>query len=115
MRLVELNPRWVAEMNAPPDAKQGVRFDCPHCVALGKPEPVKCAIFFDVPVCGNPAVDIKLVHRAQADPGHLADHHVGEVLWHREGDSFENLTLTPSIDTSKWGCWHGHISNGVIE
>jgi hypothetical protein len=114
MRLSELNPRWVAEMNAPDDAKQGVSFNCPHCVQIQRPLPVRCAIFFDVPICGRPPVDLNSVHRSQADPGHLADHHIGAVLWHREGDTFENLTLTPSIDMSKWGCWHGFLTNGEI-
>ena len=29
-------------------------------------------------------------------------------------DSFENLSLNPSIDCSKWGGWHGFLSNGTI-
>jgi hypothetical protein len=36
--------------------------------------------------------------------------------WHRVGDAFETLTLTPSIQrASPKGCrWHGFITNGQI-
>jgi hypothetical protein len=108
MRLSELEPRWVADFNAPSDAKQGVSFLCPHC------RQIRLAIFFDVPVCSNNPVDITALHRLQADHGYLADHHIGRILWHREGDSFETLTLTPSVDTSHFGHWHGFITNGAI-
>ena len=30
------------------------------------------------------------------------------------GDSFENLTIKPSVDGSAGGLWHGHITNGEI-
>lgn len=38
-------------------------------------------------------------------------------LWHRTGDTFDTLTLAPSIDASKTheGGWHGHVRNGLIE
>jgi hypothetical protein len=35
------------------------------------------------------------------------------VLWQRTGETFETLTLTPSVDCSAWGHWHGFITNGV--
>ena len=41
----------------------------------------------------------------------------GHVRWHREGTTFETLTLTPSIlrPKDKGGCgWHGFITNGEI-
>lgn len=111
MRLIDLQPRWVAEYGAPEGTKQGVSFRCPHCQS----ESTRLAVFFDVPICGAPAVDIKAVHRSQADESqHLHDHHVGSVLWHREGDSFETLTLTPSVDASHFGHWHGFVTGGEI-
>lgn len=34
--------------------------------------------------------------------------------WDREGDTFETLTLRPSI-YRKWDCgWHGFITNGEV-
>ncbi len=37
--------------------------------------------------------------------------------WHREGDTFETLTLTPSILRRKFSCvneWHGFITDGEV-
>lgn len=112
MRLSTLAPRWVAEYTAPADAKQGVGFLCPHC------QITRLVVFFDVPICGNPPAAIVRegetlqAHMDQAEHGHLEDYHIGKILWHREGDTFETLTLTPSIDASKFGCWHGYITAG---
>jgi len=45
------------------------------------------------------------------------------VSWDRQGESFDTLTLRPSILRLKWkdragrehGCgWHGFITNGVV-
>lgn len=108
MKLLDLKPHWVAEAGMPDDAKQGVSFLCPHC------QGIRLAVFFDVPICGRAPVDIKMMHRAQSE-GHLEDHHIGRILWQRTGETFDTLTLTPSVDASHFGHWHGHITNGAIE
>jgi hypothetical protein len=48
-----------------------------------------------------------------------SDTHIGaNPSWVISGDqdmhTFENVTLTPSIDASAFGCWHGFITNGEI-
>lgn len=112
MRLIELEPRWCNDYGASDGLKQGITFLCPHCRAR------RLGVFFDAPICGSPPVDIQAINeRRKLSDGtddHLKEVHVGSVLWHREGDSFENLTLTPSIDASKFGCWHGFITNGEV-
>jgi hypothetical protein len=35
-------------------------------------------------------------------------------VWEFKGDDFNTLTVTPSIDASKSGNWHGFITNGEI-
>ena len=35
--------------------------------------------------------------------------------WTKTGDTFDTMTLTPSIDTSAAGHWHGFITNGEIQ
>jgi hypothetical protein len=35
-------------------------------------------------------------------------------VWNRTGDTFETMTLTPSIDGSGVGHWHGFITNGEV-
>lgn len=113
MRLTDLNPRWCS-FGENRD-KMGVTFDCPHCAANpAAREPFvisRLAIFFDVPIDGGPAWAGQ-AHKVETHG--LPDHHVGEILWHREGDTFETLTLTPSVDASKFGHWHGFIRNGAI-
>lgn len=114
MRLTDLDPHWLTCLGAPPDAKLGVRFNDPTDQSR------RMAVFFDVPICGNPKVDLDAVKAVQHDVDHpdweqFHELHLGVNLhWRCEGDSFENLTLTPSIDGSKWGGWHGFITKGEI-
>lgn len=110
MRLVDLAPRWVGDY-AMPSARQGVSFACPCC------RTIRLAVFFDVGV-DTAAVDLATLRAARWEsPGgdHLADLHVGAVLWHRTGETFDTLTLTPSLDASAFGHWHGYIRQGGIE
>jgi len=39
---------------------------------------------------------------------------VAHMAWQFEGNDFSNLTVTPSIDASASGNWHGFITNGEI-
>jgi hypothetical protein len=108
MRLADLHPRWIGDHDAPPDAKQGVGFECPHCRS------VRLCVWFANPICPNPPVDPAAANLRQATHGHLADHHMGDQHWQRTGDTFETLTLSPSIDCSRFGHWHGHVQDGAI-
>lgn len=87
MRLVDLNPKFLDEHGGRTGA--GVQFDCP----CGCESP--CYISFDVALDG------------QKSDGHV---------WRRVGDTFDTLTLTPSIQRLQ-PCpkqWHGFITNGEI-
>jgi len=37
-----------------------------------------------------------------------------DTVWTREGDFFKDLTVSPSLDGSKGGLWHGYIIDGQI-
>lgn len=90
MKLTDLNPRWLAE-----DGRrgQGIAFDCPHC-PRGRGYKARVTVFFENPLDGkSPAPD-------------------RDAYWHRMGDDFTNITLTPSIDGSDHGHWHGHVTDG---
>lgn len=104
MRLTELDPRWLRIGDAPDGWKCGVSFLCPHC------RDIRLAAWFDVPVrIGSPLTpDEASVWRRLAET-RLA----GRVLWTRSGESFETLTLSPSIDCSP-DHWHGFITNGNV-
>lgn len=108
MKLLELEPRWArgtrwddanGTQHYDTSCRQGmgITFDCPTH------RDHRLAIFFENPVDGLPP------------------QHGERNLWKREGDSFEILTVTPSIDASEhhFGhngqCWHGHITHGTID
>lgn len=105
IRLIDLNPRWIqggqwtdssGTMHFPnydlsnPRHGMGVTFECP----LHRDH--RLGVWFANPVDGKPPIDGK------------------ETLWQRTGATFEEISLSPSIDASEHGCWHGHIANGEV-
>jgi hypothetical protein len=91
-------------------AKQhlGITFLCPHC------HTVRLGIAFANPPGGGVQHSLETtslmwhVHEARTfdvPPG---------FHWHREGEDFETMSLTPSVDASKSGHWHGCITNGEV-
>ena len=96
MQLTELDPRW---MTIPGRHGLGMSFYCPHC------QNARIPIWFKNPIDGGPPIT-----KEQAK--------IGEdqtlYLWARSGDTFEDITLSPSVDVSEWRHWHGFIRNGEI-
>lgn len=101
MRLSDLSPRFVGAGGegvyradgspAPERAGVGIMLSCPCGCASDLYVP------FDKPLDGGPPLD--------SDSRHV---------WQRQGETFENLTLSPSI-LRIGGCgWHGWIRNGEI-
>lgn len=99
MRLSELDPRWAIDADIVLGGASkhfenrhgmAISFDCPHC------RETRLAVWFANPIDGGPPTD---------DASHL---------WQRSGDDFDSLTLTPSVDASAHGHWHGFITNGAI-
>lgn len=94
MKLSELDPHWVGLM---PGHAWGITFLCPHC------RKTRIGVAFDVPIGAEKIEDV--INR-MAFKG---------KTWHRDGDTFETLNLSPSIDTqTDHGHWHGHVKNGEI-
>lgn len=77
-RLVDCNPRWVTGRYA------------------GQPDDVPCGIHFDCPEghadCGHA---IPFAPRLDGSPA--TSWYSSGAIWQRTGDTFETLTLTPSI------------------
>lgn len=99
MKLVDLQPRWVGAggdgvtRNGDPVPERhgvGISFECP----CGCPDRV--AVLFANPLDGGPPY---VPERSQ---------------WHRAGETFENLTLAPSILRVGGCAWHGFIEAGNI-
>lgn len=99
MKLVDLDPRWIQaggegiydkDMKPVPERHGvGISFICPCGCGT------RCAVMFTNPICGGEPIRDR-------------------TTWERIGDTFEGLTLTPSI-LRVGGCeWHGFITNGAI-
>ena len=101
MRLTDLRPNWVGaggvttDMSGQPVSARrgvGVTFNCPcGCES-------RLYVPFSNPLDGGPAIEERWG-------------------WQRTGDTFETLTLAPSIHraAAKGGCgWHGFVENGGV-
>ena len=78
----------------------GISFDCPHCSETG--QRLAIAIHMD----GT---------NFDPDPDNPQQFATDERVWTISGgETFENLSLTPSVDASASGHWHGFITNGEI-
>jgi hypothetical protein len=117
-RLVDCNPRWVTGRYAgqPDDVPCGIHFDCPEAH-----EGCSHAIPFAPRLDGSPATSW----------------YTSGAIWQRSGDTFETLTLSPSIrrnptyasreaaiaagalpellEDSHFCAFHGFIRDGQIE
>ena len=54
---------------------------------------------FDCPHCRNTQMVVPLT---------------GDGAWTMTGEFPDSVTLTPSVDTSKHGHWHGLVTNGEV-
>ena len=96
MRLVDLNPQFLDSNHF--DKGIALMCDCP----CGCEAPLY--VPFRNPIGG-------------ARPVPDEDASLGRAMWERDGDTFDTLTLRPSIhrDPAKGGCgWHGHIISGEV-
>ncbi len=97
MRLIDLNPKWIGA------GGEGVT------LADGSPAPERhgVGIVFDCPCgCGTRAM-IEFTIATDGKPWRAG-------AWKRTGDTFDMLTLSPSIQRAEPdGCrWHGFIRDG---
>jgi hypothetical protein len=99
MRLTDLAPRWTAQEGR---HGQGIVFQCPL----------------------HPDVDGDTVGASFRNPIDGGTPYFEQSGWDRSGDTFETLTLTPSIAAGfcfGWDVgeiqrpgWHGFITNGEV-
>lgn len=109
MRLLDLQPKWWAEAGR---HGQGVSFLCPHCVRLNSKDPARIGAAFQNPLDGGAPVRLSI----ETNLHNVHDLKIYDVPpgfhWKRTGDTFDGLTLHPSIDASASGHWHGFVSLG---
>lgn len=102
MKLIELDPRWIGEKGR---NGMGITFDCPCCNGE-----TRIGVYFKNPVDGGAPRTVE--QRTFKDKN-------GKVkvqpLWQRTGNTFDVLTLKPSINASEDKHWHGHVTNGEVK
>lgn len=99
MKLTDLKPRYFVVGSNPHPV--GITFSCPHCHETG--QRLAIALHMD----GT---------NFDPDPDNPQQFAADERIWEiTGGDSFKNLSLSPSVDASKSGHWHGFITNGEIK
>lgn len=110
MRLSSLKPKWVTLQNwsSPSKFYVGLTFLCPHCSA-------------DLPEHGQERRQrLAVSFRPPIDPDDIEAKFLVPLLttgaeWTRmAGDTFDTITLAPSINTEQHGHWHGFITNGEV-
>lgn len=95
MRFAELDPHWfVLESGG---QRCGLTFDCPHC------KTTRLAVAFHR--SGFEAIDDEYIRAHSQETQHI---------WTESGADFESLTLSPSVDASAAGHWHGFVTNGEV-
>lgn len=115
MKLTDLQPRWF-DVPGVGTNKDGVTFVCPCQKCRANPENARrLGIQFANPIGSEPLPLMtqkeKRVHLFERRTFDIAMNY----LWQRTGETFEDLTLTPSVDASASGHWHGYITGGEIQ
>jgi hypothetical protein len=101
MKLIDLSPKWQSFED---HHRVALSFICPCCIGTERETHLMVAFHHH----GHEIEDDAFI-RAHG-PGGQTNH-----IWTIEGDEdFNTLTLTPSIDASKSGHWHGFITNGEV-
>lgn len=98
MRLLDLDPRWFVLEDG--GRRVGLTFMCPHC----RDPSIRLAIAFHHSASA-PLEDAYIMAKS---PGTA---HIWTVVG---ADDFAAMTLTPSVDASGSGHWHGFVTNGVV-
>lgn len=117
MKLTDLQPRWF-DVPGVGGAVDGVTFLCPcapcRAAFAAGGSPVRIGVQFANPIGTDP----KPLMTFQEKHRHVHDMRTFDVppgfLWQREGETFETLTLSPSVDASAAGHWHGWVRNGEV-
>ncbi len=96
MRLLDLEPRGFAVDGF----RCGFSFECPCCLGTGRGSRLAVVVHHK----GHEFEEDRLIKAKLPN----------EHIWTIDGDDFATLSVTPSIDASAHGHWHGFITQGVV-
>lgn len=116
MRLTDCHPVWTG-VHGSPRERLGLNFDCPLCVRAGR-----LSVHGDVPqgsVKGAWAFAAVLILAFKNPRDGLPPEPNTNARWTRDGDDFEVLTLSPSVnaeddDHAGHKGWHGFLVAGEL-
>lgn len=108
MRLIDLDPRWLT--------REGLKIGFAFFSPINPSYRQTCFVVMDLGFKGQ----LKAMEQAglvEEDSGNWQACR-NDFAWNIEGGienaKFETITVTPSLDGSKGGLWHGFITNGEI-
>jgi hypothetical protein len=111
VRLSELSPKWVND--------HVFIFLCPHCgqvylscKSIVLDEDQQNAMYEAVLSEEKEPIPALMEYLGSGTPPVVLCKE--EFKWSLSSHDFETLTVSPSIDASNSGHWHGHISQGTI-
>lgn len=112
-KLVELEPHWLEWGRR----KVGLMFLCPHCRVTW----LSC-MFEPTPLhARGPGRGVDTPNQFALFTKIIGEHHAHDVVpcnkavaWTRTTDDFNTMSITPSLDASAAGHWHGYVKNGEI-
>lgn len=130
MRLLDLEPRWLNHAGK----NIAILFQCPHCHVAGKRQWLTCFFvpagsipkaqwdsadgdYYDAGdriLFANAFVEMGMDRKAAQTAAHQVVGCKPSIAWTRQGHDFATISITPSLDASGAGHWHGHITNGEI-
>ena len=119
IRLTALKPRWVLKGGK----RIGFIFLNPTGPARGSRQAdwLLCLTVLLAEACNGDrfAFYDRLMDALDADPRRCMESRVlvgvkDDIAWAMTGDSFNNITIKPSIDASQSGNWHGFITDGNV-
>ncbi len=112
MKLIDLEPKWWAEAGR---HGQGVSFRCPCLKCAADPaSAVRLGVALARPLDGGSPFPVSSP-RDRLLAGKEGGYDVPPgICWQNSGDTFETLTLSPSVDASASGHWHGWVQGGEV-
>ena len=112
-RLIDWQPHWINLSNAAKGVECyiGVSFLCPHCThtpcpTCGTQRGKRLAVSFWPPIIPPGQECFEIVKKSAESIPHEGFHQ------RISGETFETLTIVPSIGFDSIGHWHGTITNG---
>jgi len=100
VKLTDLNPRWVGAGGSGVSDRDGNPV----------PEREGIGVSFDCPCGCDSRVFVSLSNPLDGGPAYG-----GSPTWERKGDTFDTLTLRPSIQRHRpRPCWHGFVTDGEV-